>query len=152
MDLRTIYVDADKRCDWLMAGPQLDTDDGLETAVIISLFTDRLAEPDDVLPDNTGQRRGWWGDSFPDIEGDRIGSRLWLLSREKQLPAVLERVRTYAKEALRWLVDDGVADGVEVEAEFQGIGTCAMVVTILRASDGPVRFRFDAFWGTSNAV
>ena len=152
MDLRTVYDSGNMRCDWLLAPPQLDTDDGLETAVVISLFTDRLAEPGDVLPDNTGQRRGWWGDSFPDTEGDRIGSRLWLLSREKQLPAVLERARAYAREALAWLVEDGVARGVEVEAEFQGIGTLAMEVTILRATDGPLRFRFEAFWGVSNAV
>lgn len=152
MDLRTVYVSEDMHCDWLLAGPQLDTDDGIETAVIISLFTDRLAEADDVLPDNSGQRRGWWGDSFPDIEGDRIGSRLWLLAREKQMPSVLERARAYAKEALAWMVEDGVARGVEVEAEFQGIGTIALGVTILRATDGPLRFRFVVFWGVSNAV
>lgn len=152
MDLRTRIVGDDLRCDWLLAAPQLDADDGLETAVVLSLFTDRLANPDDVLPDNSGHRRGWWGDSFADIDGDRIGSRLWLLSREKQLPVVLQRARGYAREALDWLIEDGIARNVEVDADFPRAGVLALAVTIFRAVDGPVRFRFETFWGVANAV
>lgn len=152
MDLRTRFVAEDLRCDWLLASPQLDTDDGLETAVIISLFTDGLADPDDVLPDNSGHRRGWWGDSFAEIESDRIGSKLWLLSREKQLTVVLQRVRAYARDALHWLIEDGIARAVEVEAEFPRIGVIAIGVTIQRAVEGPLRFRFETFWDVSNAV
>ncbi len=152
MDLRTVYDKDGMRCDWLFAAPELATDDALETAVILSLFTDRLANADDALPDSTGQRRGWWGDSFADVDGDRIGSRLWLLAREKQLPAVLERARAYARESLAWMVEDGIARGVEVEAEFPRLGAIAIEATILRAIGGPVRFRFEAFWGVSNAV
>lgn len=59
--------------------------DGLDTAVIISLFTDRRALEDDATPDFTENRRGWWGDTY-DAQQRPIGSRLWLLSREKQTP------------------------------------------------------------------
>lgn len=152
MDLRTRILGEDLSCDWLLASPQLDTDDGLETAVLISLFSDRLAGQDDALPDNSSHRRGWWGDSFADIDGDLIGSRLWLLSREKQLAATLQRAREYAREALRWLVDDGIARSVDVDAEFPQQGQLALAVTINRAVTGPVRFRFDTFWGAANAV
>lgn len=152
MDLRTRILGDDLSSDWLLASPQLDTDDGLETAVIISLFSDRLAGRDDALPDNSSHRRGWWGDSFADIDGDLIGSRLWLLSREKQLPATLQRAREYASEALRWLIEDGIARSVQVDAEFPHRGVLALAVTIKRAIDGPVRFRFETFWGAPNAV
>ena len=102
----------------------------LETAVIISLFTDRRAATDDVLPD-AGQtlspvpadRRGWAGDAFG---GERIGSRLWLLDREKQTEEVRRRAEEYGYEALQWLIDDGHVLSVEISAEwapeYQGRG------------------------------
>ena len=51
---------------------------GLRSAVLISLFTDRRAEPGDV-PEGEDPR-GWWADVLGE-EGDRIGSRLWLIDR-----------------------------------------------------------------------
>ncbi len=38
--------------------------DELLSAVLLSLFTDRIADPGDVLPGGANDRRGWWGDSF----------------------------------------------------------------------------------------
>lgn len=101
----------------------LESSTGLQTAVIISLFTDRRARDDDELPDpNNSDRRGWWGDlPSPLVEGDQIGSRLWLLCREKTIESVLVRAKQYAKEALQWMIDDGVAVKIEVETERQGI-------------------------------
>lgn len=152
MDLRTRPLDGDMGTDLVMAAPQLEQDDGLETAVLISLFTDRLAGVDDVLPDDSGDRRGWFGDSFADVDGDLIGSRLWLLAREKQLPVVLQRAREYARESLQWLIEDGIARSVDVQAEFARLGVLALTVDVVRAVDGPVRFRFETFWGAKNAV
>lgn len=152
MDVRTVIVGEDLSSDWLLAPPQLDIDEGLQTALLLSLFTDRRAEDDDVLPDNSGSRRGWWGDSFADVPGDRFGSRLWLLYREKQLPAVLQRARQYAREALRWLLEDGVASQVEVDAEFPRAGVLAIAVTVYRPAGDARRFRFESFWSQSNAL
>ena len=92
----------------------LASDNPLVRAVIISLFTWRRANPDDVLPGN--ERMGWWGDSFPAVPNDRIGSRLWLLSRAKITSETVTRAKEYAEEALRWLIDDGIAARVDVEA------------------------------------
>lgn len=142
MDIRTAFVDL--AGDWTLSGPALAADEGLETAVILSLFTDRLAEPDDRLDGR--DRRGWWGDSFPVIEGDRIGSRLWLLAREKQTASTLNRAREYAREALQWLVEDGVAAGVQVDAEYPRPGLLALIITITRPDGTTARFRFDNFW------
>ena len=145
MDIRTVF-DADTfSFDWLLARPCLAEDDGLETAVTISLFTDRRANDDDELPSGD-DRRGWWGDALAEVSGDRIGSRLWLLSREKQLPDVLSRAREYALEALQWLVDDGVARSVNVEATSVRQGVLGLTVTIARTRGETARYRFESFW------
>ena len=129
----------------------IEVDDGLETAVLLSLFTDRRADEGDILPDGQIDRRGWWGDSFPEVEGDRIGSRLWLLSREKQQQAVLDRAREYAMEALQWLIDDRVASRVEVTAEVVRTGVLGLTVVIERPQTDTVEYRFNYTWAAQEA-
>ncbi len=143
-DIRTVFDDF--ASDFNVLGPSLENDDGLETAVVLSLFTDRRADDADVVPDGTLNRRGWWGDSFPKVDGDKIGSKLWLLAREKQLPAVMERAKQYAKEALQWLIDDGIARAVTVNAEIVRTGVLGLQIDIDRADKPVAKYRFDAFW------
>lgn len=138
--------------DLARAGADLAAEVGLETAVIVSLFTDRRAGPDDVLPDGTSDRRGWWGDSYALADGDRIGSRLWLLSREKHLPAVAARVRQYAEEALAWMIEDNLAKAVRVETELQPSGRLALAVTIERPAGTPLTYKFTNLWEILHAV
>lgn len=148
-DLRTAFRDF--AGDLVVSGPRLGEDDGLETAVVISLFTDRRALPGDPLPQNaqvagTPDRRGWWGDGFAAVPGDRIGSRRWLLHREKLTPSTVARLIEYDREALQWLIDDGIARAVNVSAEIQGINRIAELIEIVR-SDRPVaQYRFNSFW------
>jgi phage gp46-like protein len=127
----------------------LDAAQPLVRAVIVSLFTWRRANPDDSRP--AEQRMGWWGDTFAPIDNDRIGSRLWLLSRAKLTQETANRAREYALEALQWLIDDGVASRVEVEAERQGQQTLALAVRIYK-SDGtvPTDVRFTDVWSFLN--
>lgn len=141
-DIRTIYKDF--ASDWQVLAPGLAEDSGLDTAVIISLFTDRQAEDGD-LPAGEN-RRGWWGDTYADIEGDKIGSRLWLLSREKQLPQVLAKAEEYASEALAWMIADGIADRVQVTAAVISQGVLGLEIQIYRNDNPPVRYRFEYFW------
>jgi len=97
----------------------LEQDDDLTTCVLVSLFTDRRARADDPLPAGAGDdRRGWLGDALATIEGDRIGSRLWLLKREKQTNETKRRAITYCREALAWLIDDNLATQIDIAAEW----------------------------------
>lgn len=123
----------------------MDSVEPLVRAVVISLFTWRRANPDDPLP--AERRQGWWGDTFPTAPRDRIGSRLWLLSRSKLLPETVQRGREYCQEALQWLVDDGVASRVEVEAERQGLDRLAIACRVFK-SDGTLAadIRFNDAW------
>ena len=123
----------------------LDSAQPLVRAVIVSLFTWRRARADDDLPGDL--RMGWWGDSFPSVPNDRIGSRLWLLSRAMLLPETVAQAKEYAEEALAWLVDDGVAARVAVEAQRMGIDGLALACRIYKTGGAvPLDVRFTNVW------
>lgn len=124
----------------------LATDDGLRTAVALSLLCDRRAEPDDTIPDGTDNRRGWWADAIADLDGDRWGSRLWLLAREKDLAEVRRRAEAYAEEALGWLLEDGVASAVTVTAETVDRDVLWLAVEILRGDGSRLADRYQYVW------
>ena len=116
----------------------------LTRAVLISLFTWRRSAPDDAVDD--GERFGWWGDSFPTVADDRIGSRLWLLRRVKLTRQTQLDAEFYAREALQWLIDDQVAAAVDVAAERYGRAGLALVVTVTRADGKTTELRFADVW------
>lgn len=120
------------------ADGNLVLDESLDTAVSISLFTDRRALPSD----NAAVAGGWWGDAYPVAEGDLIGSRLWLLRRARDLPATLRLAEDYAKESLAWLVDTGVAIEVKATATKVADGKLGLDISVVRG-DGQ---RWQRFW------
>jgi len=110
----------------------------LDTAVMISLFTRKLVDDDETLPDHKDDRGGWWADPYYDVKNHYIGSKLWLLGRFKATQAVLNLAKIYAQEALQWLIDDGIAESVNVEVERQKLDysdLLALKVNILKPSD-----------------
>lgn len=120
--------------------------DELARSVMISLFSWARAHDDDEVE---GRRRyGFWGDTYAD-PGERTGSRLWLLRRQKITETTIARVREYAQEALKWLVDDGVADDVSVTAERNGIDRVDLQVVVTRSGDSRA-LRFADVWGVIN--
>lgn len=152
-DIALIWSD-DNIGDILAADFDLQTDEGLQTAILVSLFTDRRATPDDELPAGETNRRGWWGDVAPDVPGDVIGSRLWLLFREKKLPDVIARANEYTRAALQWLIDDKVASRVDVQAEASRIGesdVLAIQGVVYRPGGDPVQFRYNYAWQSQAA-
>ncbi|MNX11290.1 Phage protein GP46 [compost metagenome] len=112
----------------------------LGRAVVISLFTWRRALDSDPVDDSDLQ--GWWGDSFPAITDDRIGSRLWLLRRRTLTEQTRIDAIAYARESLQWMIDDAILTGVEIEAERQGRERLAMRVVGLHA-DGSTELLAD---------
>jgi phage gp46-like protein len=124
--------------DLVLDGGDLQLEEGLRTAVVTSLFSDARALEEDPLPPEETSRRGFWADDSP----DRFGSLLWLLQREKVTRATVERARQYARGALKWLVEEGIAERVEVEAEI--LASSAIGITI-RLHRGRAR-RWSALW------
>lgn len=150
-DIALIWDSERGAADFAVEANDLAADDGLETAVFLSLFTDRRAEAGDVLPSGDGDRRGWWADALPVVDGDWIGSRLWLLARSKQTADVIRRAEEYAREALAWLLEDKVASSVDVAAETVRDGVLGLTVTIQRPASGAVQYRYNYTWASQEA-
>ena len=125
-DIATVWDLTNARGDWTSINGVLTSGNDLQTAILISLFTDRTALPDDVIPDGTTDPRGWWADAGADYP---IGSRLWLLDRSKQTADVLKRAADYINEALQWLIDDGVVVKFDVLTEFTRPGMLGAQIT-----------------------
>lgn len=114
-DITTVWDVQRSQGDWQLSGAALLSGSDLQTAVLLSVFTDRTANPDDTIPDGSGDPRGWWGDQGQAVP---LGSRLWLLDRAKQNDDTLQKAHDYLTECLKWLIDDGVAARVDVLVEW----------------------------------
>ena len=116
-DIAISWDAALSRGDWVLsADGDLETGGDLQTAILISIFTDAMAAPDDVIPDGTNDPRGWWGDEFDSQHP--IGSKLWLLDRAKQTQKTLNRAFSYLSESLQWLIDDGVVGRFDIQVQW----------------------------------
>ena len=155
-DIALVWDPMNGRADFAMNGQDLLMDFGLHTAVIISLFCDRLADPADVIPDGTGDRRGWWGDTplpnATDPTGgiDLTGSRLWQLARSLQMTETLRKAENFAKEALQWMIDDGVAGSVTASAIFPPAPPNALELSIgIYQAGAANQYAFAFAWAAS---
>ncbi|MFJ2457067.1 phage GP46 family protein [Pseudomonas neuropathica] len=127
-----------------------DRESALTRAVLISLFTWRRALTDDPVDDE--ELFGWWGDSYPDIADDRIGSRLWLLRRVKLTDATQRDAEFYANEALRWLLDDGHAIAIEIASEKVDISRLNLTVILTVPGGDRIEIKPISSWQVIYAV
>jgi phage gp46-like protein len=139
----------------LLADQTLDERQALATAVIVALGTDALAQPEDILPDpDSTDRAGWWGDTdAAEIWGGwPIGSRLWLLKRDKiedagaERGATVARVEFYIREALQPFIDLRVASSVDVKAVRVGRERIDALVRIYRGPTLAIELRYQVLW------
>jgi phage gp46-like protein len=143
--------------DWNLLGDgTLDSTQALATAVIVALGTDGLADVSDLLPDpDDTDRRGWWGDyQAEDIwNGWPIGSRLWLLKRDKiegpgsRRGATTTRVEQYLVEAIQPFIDRRIGSSFYVEATRVGKEQIDALVRIYRGPVVEIELRYAILWG-----
>ncbi len=142
-DITTIWNNANSRGDWTLIGPDLQNGFDLQTALLISLFSDRLAHDSDAIPDGTTNRRGWWGD-----EGETypIGSRLWLIDRSKLDQDVANAARGYIIEALQWFIDDGVVAAFDIATEIIFPNQLIATIQAYRSRAAQIAKNYDWAW------
>ena len=123
--------------DWAVANGSLAVSqtgsDDLKTAVLVSLFTWRVAPVGYVGPNGDTDPRGWWGDTY---EKSPIGSLLWTLLRGKKSdgPVLLQQAKGYCLQALQWLLDDGIAAKVSVTTFWFTSATMGITISITKPS------------------
>lgn len=95
--------------------------EALHTAIILQLFTDKRALPDQVLPDDLdNDRRGWWGDSVgrvPEQGEADMGSHLWLLRRAPLTFETAQIANEMVNAALQPIADQGAVARFEIVCE-----------------------------------
>lgn len=132
----------------MMTADEVSAD--LNRAVIISLYTWRRAATDDPVDDD--ERFGWWGDSYPVVADDRIGSRLWLLRRVKLTAQTQRDAEFYAREALQWLLADGHVIDLAISSEQVDINRLNLRVTLTVPGGEQLTFNPSSAWQVLYAV
>ncbi|MBM9401540.1 phage GP46 family protein [Gluconacetobacter azotocaptans] len=162
MDVAIIWNPGTLRGDWSIVNGDLALGDALESAVLISIFSDGLLPqqptPADVTvgitePSGTpgtadADRGGWWGDAFSDVP---IGSRLRQLKRaiKSGTAAIPLEVQAIVAEALQWMIDDGIAASVNVAARWAAGSATTVEFTVTITEPGattPRTFTYSWAW------
>lgn len=140
--------DAPQCFDLSMHCGDLSTENELNNAIMMSLFTDRRANNDDVLPTGQTDRRGWWSDA---LDGEKIGSKLWLLEGATNRNMTKIRAKEYAQESLMWLVNDAVAKSVNVTVSIGAkCNDIYLNVDVCKSDDERNIFKYRYAWDNLN--
>lgn len=153
-DIATVVVRDQKTgrlyLDWWIDGADLVSDEGLSSAIAISLFSDRRADPEKLPPDRGDDPRGWWGDFFAPSAArplkDRIGSRFWLRAGSPATAETARKIRYDAEDALKWLVDLKIAQSVAVATRWIARDVLGLTVTVVKRGAPAFAQQFDYVW------
>ncbi len=140
-DIRVIFDGVNLTGDLDFVSGQLALEHGLESAIIISIFSDQRSPDDIELPLGETNRRGVWFDGLGEDSDDKFGSLFWLLDGEKQTEATRLKAISYVTAALQWLIRDEVARQVDVDAEWLRDGFLALRIAIHRPTGSVERFQ-----------
>ncbi len=137
------FFDVGTDCpDLVIENGDLKPDNGLETAALISVWSDRRVSLEE-LPRGESDRMGWWADLISEPEGDKIGSRQWVLERlGKVNNANAVEQESILKEAFEWMLEDGIAARVVVSAARTENDRIEGSVRIFRPNGDNIPFKF----------
>jgi phage gp46-like protein len=126
-----------------------EQEQGFETSIIMSYFSNRRANVDDILPDNSGYKGGWVGDEILNdlyVENLVLGSRLWLLSRSKMNNQLLIDAREFCLESLQWMLDFNITDKIIITTERADIEHISIDTKIYRPENKNLNYRYFYNW------
>jgi len=121
-------IPTDDGGDILLQNGQPVMEQGLSTAVYITLFSG-----------------DWWANAVSE-EAEKLGSELETvfsrtLSNQTRLDA-----EEYARQALKWMLDSGIAVSIEVEATILAGGTLGLSVRITQPDETVEELRYQVNW------
>lgn len=117
----------------------------LEDLVYISLLTDRRVTREES-PDNITSLRGWWGDTLQQ-DGVKIGSRIWIDLGHKLTPKVFPRLKNSIRDALQWMIDDGILTEVySIRLDFVDVNRIDAEIVLTRNAE-KIKLKFENLIG-----
>ena len=127
--------------------PGIGNGGALEASVWVSLFTDALAELEDMTVDLGTDRRGWWAHAGRAVE-DSMGSQIWLHLREKRTETARLAIERAAQASVDWLARDGLASSVTVTATLLDRPRDAIALQVVLVEPNGVRrdWKVDLLW------
>ena len=131
--------------------PSIDVNDaetveGFETAIIVSIFTNaRADESEKSEPINRG---GWWGNALSP-SGYELGSRNWLLEREKITNQTTRDFQRYTTRCLKWLLNQKVINALNVGVKPDIKKQKYIIGVLLSGRNGQDGYAYD--WSKTDA-
>lgn len=102
-------LDVEGSFDLVIENGDFKTSAGLESPLVVSLFSDRRAYSDEGIGDSL-RRRGWLGSTIVGGTDHNFGSGLWLYSQARMSQDTINGVRSEAEAALEWMADEEILD------------------------------------------
>lgn len=133
-----IRADANGLYDLVVDGNVFASAGGFETAIPVSLFTDARAPS--ALVSEPQNRRGWIVNLLTASTMRQLGSILWVLDQARVTRETLNTARLAAQDAFQWMVDDGIALSVFVDAQQSQSGI-VILITITDTSNVVNRYQ-----------
>jgi len=118
-------------------------DDGLETALIVSLLSDRRADESQVVQPEF--RRGWIGDLVANLIGYKFGSHIWLSEQSRLTQETLNSVQDAAEKSLDWMLSSGLILKVVAKASVTSSSSILLNITVT-SPDGSVSIKAFNLW------
>jgi len=106
---------------------------GLDTAILISLSAERRALESEIKEPRN--RRGWVGNLINGYDDFEYGSKLWFLDQARATQENLNRAKTWAEDALQWLVDDSIADAIRITTAYNDLLQLIINIEFVRNND-----------------
>lgn len=125
-------------------GTDLLLTDTLENAVIISIGTYARAatgETANTEPDIGG----WWGDAVED-NLIKLGGYLHKAFHGKLTAATCRDIEGFVNDALKWMVNDGIAKSTSCSASISGEEMITMTTAITKPSGSSETYTYEFNW------
>jgi len=136
-------IDFDSRGDFVL-------ENGFNNAILISLMCERRANEAEVIAPQF--RRGWWGNETSDYDNFETGSKLWLLAQARATQSTLSRAINYTQDALQWMVDDGYAEQITVDGQYDNLINLILLITFVRFNNKTFTLSYDLWNNTFTEV
>ena len=109
-------LDSYGRFDFDIENGDLATEDGYDTMIWVSIFTDARANSSQVPTPE--YRRGWLGNIVSVVPDRQLGGYLWLVDQRRLVQKTLNEAIDYTKKSLQPMIDDDICTDITVTGSF----------------------------------